>query len=166
MVSIPFSLIYVSHGKLGDDWPASQVIHFIPFRFGELNLRTFLYEMYFNTKAWMDGQGRFMPFSSLSGGLFFVLFETEKSQNLIRLLFLILNILIYSKIVQFFYYDLKYGILIPLLDTEFCFPSQLFLQVWQYYIYVRPQLLSLELNINYIFLCPLFFSYFPCLLTK
>jgi hypothetical protein len=108
MVSIPFSLIYVSHGKLGDDWPASQVIHFIPFRFGELNLRTFLYEMYFNTKAWMDGQGRFMPFSSLSGGLFFVLFETEKSQNLIRLLFLILNILIYSKIVQFFYYDLKY----------------------------------------------------------
>jgi hypothetical protein len=90
---------FLRHGRLGDDWPNSQRYNWILFRYGTLSLESFLNEVQFGINAWIQGQGRFFPINVLTESLFFTLFRSDVSRNLVHLIIYSIFLATWSRII-------------------------------------------------------------------
>lgn len=87
---------FIGHGKVGDDWPNSQIPNFNYWRYGESNLVTFLMEWEYWYTAWSQGQGRFLWSGQLHSLLFFWLFPSTLSANLVSAFIFLLMIWVWN----------------------------------------------------------------------
>ena len=81
-----FLIQFFGHGRIGDDWPNSQIASFSFWRYGESSLQTFLIEAEYFFRAWSEGQGRFLWSGQIHSLAFYWFLTSDFSRNIVSTL--------------------------------------------------------------------------------
>ena len=93
---------FMFNSLVGDDWPNSQIMKFVTWRYGKMDPPLFFHEIYYWVSNWAIGQGRFYPLSYLQQQIYFYFFGGTRLLNLAYGITFILLLLIWAKVIATF----------------------------------------------------------------
>jgi hypothetical protein len=88
------------NSRVGDDWPNSNVPHYVGWRYGEVTIATLWNEISYWITAWADGQGRFFPAAVIQAQLLFTFFQTQNSVRIVYSLVFVLFVLLWVSLIK------------------------------------------------------------------
>jgi len=100
IITLVLAVQFQFNSRVGDDWPNSNSVTYVFWRYGEITATTLWNEISYWIAAWANGQGRFFPAAVIQAQLLFAFFETQNSIRIVYSLTFVSFILLWVSLIK------------------------------------------------------------------